>query len=785
MEQQNQPVFPQPEEVHLWDHLNVILRRWKLVLLVLCAVFLGGVYYTFTQQPVYEASTTIQVQGRDSLMLGEFGMGSQNNLSDDLQILQSRSMAEKVARRLHLDWQISEKPPGLAVDIREFYTRPGNSGFLVELTGNGRFRVLDSGRKVVGTGASGSLTQGKDLSLLLNIQGGQAGDRFYLEKITLYVAAVQVQGSINARQVGEGGSIIRLSCRDIDPVRARDVVNTLAQVYQEQSINVKSQEAGKTIEFIEKQVDAFRNDLDLSERALLEYNVKSGLRVLGPEGATLVNKLSGLEQQKFAVRLRKKGIEYAMKSLEEARSRGKAFTPPAISGEPVPKDATSRLVALEVEKENLLREFTKAHPRVLDVERKIEGMLKQILAAYEAAQEGLTFEENSLAREIASLERELQKLPQAELELARLTRPSKVNTGIYTFLLQKHQEARIAHASTISNVQIIDPAVTPEQPVSPNKKKNLSMGVFAGLFLGVGLAFFLNYMDDTIKDTESAKNILGLPVLAIIPHIPHRKTGVGTGAKKALVVGLQPRSAVAEAFRSLRTGVHFSTIDKGKKVLLVTSSFPGEGKSTVSSNLAMVFAQTGARVLLIGCDLRRPSLHRLFDQDKVPGLTEVLVDDVALEKALHPTGVSGMDFIGAGTSPPNPAELLGSTQMKNLLEELRPKYDHIFLDVPPLLAVTDAAVLTALSDLVLVVLEVGRVPIKAALRMQETLQSLQIPVTGVILNDKSGEGEKYYGYYGKGRYYGYYGYGYGYYYGDQPETTRGWRHRILKVIGKK
>jgi len=352
-------------------------------------------------------------------------------------------------------------------------------------------------------------------------------------------------------------------------------------------------------------------------------------------------------------------------------------------------------------------------------------------------------------------------------------RLAKVNADIYTFLLQKNEEARIAKASTISNINIVDPAIAPNKPIKPQKKKNLLLGLLVGLMVGTGLAFFQEYLDDTIKDADEAKKVLGLPLLALIPFISTRIETDGREADAALVSYNEPKSSVAEAFRSLRTGIHFCAINRRKKVLLVTSSFPGEGKSTIAANLAITFAHTGARVLLVDCDMRRPSLHDKFGHSKTPGLTELLAGDVEVVDAVHNCGIPGLDMISAGTTPPNPAELLGSEAMKLFLERQREQYDHVVIDAPPVLAVTDATVLTSYSDLVLVVLETGRVPQKAAIRLRELLSTIQTPIAGLVVSDRANLGSAY------GYNYGY-GYGYDYYQNKSQGQKKSWWQRILK-----
>jgi tyrosine-protein kinase Etk/Wzc len=378
----------------------------------------------------------------------------------------------------------------------------------------------------------------------------------------------------------------------------------------------------------------------------------------------------------------------------------------------------------------------------------------------------------------------LKRLPAKERELVRLTRLFKVNADIYTFLLQKHEEARIAKASTISNIDIVDPAIIPDKPVKPKKFLYLFFGLLAGGMLGVIVAFFQEYLDDTIKDAEMVKRELLLPLLAVIPYIPTPEGDREREKHITLIAHYDPKSTISESFRSLRTSIHFSGVSKKRQVLMVTSSLPYEGKTTIIGNLAVILSQTGARVLLLDCDLRRPSLHRLYGRPKAPGLTELLAGDNNIESIIHNTGIPGLDFISAGTTPPNPAELLGSDQMKKLIQSFRESYDTILIDAPPVLAVTDALLLSAMTDMVFMVLELGRVPIKAADHAREVLQNVGAPIAGFVLNDKTEHRLERYGYYGEKYYrYGYYGYAH---YGEESQRQSKKRKRPwwMKILNK-
>lgn len=575
-----------------------------------------------------------------------------------------------------------------------------------------------------------------------------------------------LMGGINGMEIGKTG-VMKLSYAGTDPVRARDIVNTFAQVYLERSIEKKSREVSKSLEIIEQQLPKLREELENSEKNLQSYKKSAGIYSLDAEAQKIIGKLTGIDRQKTDLDIQKKQVEYYVGSLKEAIRNGKSYLPT----DPAGAALASRIDELEVKKKRLQNEFTDAHPSVRAVQQQIDETERRLLVLYESSIRNLARQQESVAKQLAEHEGELRGLPLKELEMIRLIRVNKINENVYTMLLQKAEETRIAKAATVSNASVIDTAVTPKVPIKPNTRKNILLGFLIGIMLGVGSALFVEYLDDTIKDAEEAKRSIGLPLLAVIPYISRRN---GEEGAASLITRLEPKSPVAEAFRSLRTSIHFSAINRDKKILLLTSTFPGEGKSTISSNLANILSQTGSRVLIIDCDLRRSTLHEKFGHSKAPGLAELLTGDATFSVARHNLGIQGLDLISAGTTPPNPSELLGSEAMRRFLESHRDNYDHIIIDAPPVLAVTDAPVLTAMSDMVLVVMEAGRVPIRAAQRMREMLATVQAPVTGLVMNDKARRGETY------GNYGGYNGYGYGYV--DEGDLKKAWWKRL---VGKK
>jgi tyrosine-protein kinase Etk/Wzc len=554
--------------------------------------------------------------------------------------------------------------------------------------------------------------------------------------------------TIKVSELGKKTNIINVSYTHTDPVLARDIVNTLVQVYLDQSLSSKTEEASRTVTFIEEQLKGTRSELEQSEKNLQSYKSTTGVVKLDTEAEELIKKLSDIEKERAAVILQRKQTEFALAALQEAARRGEIYAPVGFRDDPQISAMANRLTDLAVQKGALISGNTENHPQVKALQSQIDELQRKIQSTYETARLNLGRQEISIAQQLKQYEDKLRTLPAAERDLAGLMRFSKVNADIYTFLLQKHEEARIAKASAISNIKVVDPAITPENPLKPQKKKNLLLGLLLGLMAGIGAAFFIEYLDDTIKGSEEAQRVIGAPILAVIPFIADDEEQ-NDDLHTSLITHLRPRSAIAEAFRSLRTSLHFSAINREKQVLIITSTFPGEGKSTIAANLAITLSQTGARVLVIDGDMRRPSLHSKFKHSKIPGLSELLAGDVAAASVLHNTGIPNLSLITAGTTPPNPAELLGSEKMADLLTALREQYDHIIIDAPPVLAVTDAPLLTNRCDLVLVVLETERVPVKAAQRMVEMLTNVRAPVGGIVINDKSNTSMERYGYYGR------------------------------------
>jgi len=781
--QQSHAILPLDEEIHLQDYLHVLFRRRRILLGTFVVFVLLTAIMTFLMRPVYEASATLHVnedrlKGTD--FMEQLGLRSDNPVETEIEILRARTNIEAVVRKLGLDWRPEENSSELTLQVSEFFTPYPLREFTLSKTGESSYRIVASDGMALGEARVGQRFETQDLVLRIDHLGGDIGGTTRLQLAWYDDYVRRMRDDVRAIEVGKGTNIIQVSYQNHDPVQARDVVNTLTQVYLERSIALKAEEARKSVEFIDEQLKEVRKQLDNAEQGLQDYKRESGMVRLDAAAENLIARMAQTEKDRSELFLRKRQAEFAIDGLQQAIRQGKTYAPAALMDDPVLASLGKSLADMEVERQGLMVDRSASHPQIRMLNDRITEAEQKMLATYRSHRETISNRIGAIDQQLRRDEQALLQLPAAEQELARLTRLARVNSDIYTFLLQKHEEARIARAATISSIDVIDTAIVPTDPLKPRKAKNLLLGLAAGLLLGVGLVFFVEYMDDSIKNVEEAKKQLGLPLLAVIPYIGKEVKEGNEEIDSALICAYRGRSSAAEAFRSLRTNLHFAASGQ-KKTFLITSSFPGEGKTTLAANLALTMSQTGARTLLIGCDLRRPSLSRLFLENSTPGLTEFLIGDAQHDEIIRRTPFENLDFIPSGAVPPNPAELLGSPVMPPLLDAMRQRYDFIILDAPPLFAVTDAALLSPLCDLVLIVLEVGRVPVKVARRLRETLEQLQIATGGMILNDKADKADAYYGYYGSGYYYSRYGYS-AYGYGQEPSPRQSWVKRLVQRL---
>lgn len=736
LENMDQEFEPQ---VSISDYLRILYQGRWIIISSFIVVLIATIYFTLTTPPQYEAATTIMIESSGAMERTIFDMnyfGNQNTMMfNQIEILKSRSLAESVIKRLDLS------------DVRD--------------------------------------------SLQL-FQPNDEGD--YLAMRTM-VAILQGNMSIEQKRDTD---IIDLTFTAGSPFESAYIANVIASEFQLKNSEANRSEVSELKEFVQERLDLKKSELEKSENKLREYQEQEKVASLDAETGELVNRMAEAESMLEQARVELQANLELKRSLTEQLEQRKQTLSADLSEISTPylqslqeqlavavSERTLYITALEAQGQTPNKQYYEQgvkeyDNRIAALREKLQEEANKISASsmvkdpfalsQELINKALNAESEikaiiakieALQNVVADYNVKLEDLPVKVLELARLERRRKVDEENFIFLIQKLEEIKIQEAGQSKNVRIIDEAIEPLSPVKPKKKLNLMLGVLIGVGLGVGLAFLREYFDNTIKTHEDLER-MGFNILASIPQIQMdryekklerklEKIGSVEGRKieSRLITHLDPKSPVSESYRTLRTNLQFSKVDRSLKTILVTSSGPKEGKSTTAANLAIALAQIGQKIVLVDADLRRPVIHSIFGIKKDEGVTNYLMDTIKYDQILKPTFNENLFIICSGILPPNPSELLASKSMEQLIEKLYKDFDVIIFDSPPVIAVTDAVILSTKVDGTILVVNSGHTNKDALSRCTTLLESVGTNPLGILLNGVNIEGMygSYYYYY--------------------------------------
>ncbi|MFQ5746597.1 MAG: polysaccharide biosynthesis tyrosine autokinase, partial [Gemmatimonadota bacterium] len=486
---------------------------------------------------------------------------------------------------------------------------------------------------------------------------------------------------------------------------------------------------------------------------------------LGAEASAQIERLAELRTQRTQLDAERTALANLFAELDAAPGRPDyrrlAAFPTFLRNEAV-GDILQSLTAADQTRTSLLSRVTESHPDVVAVDKQITDLEDQLGSIGRNYLASLNDQIASLDSVLARFGSELEQIPEKEVEFARLERQTKLLGELYTLLQTRLKEAEVAEAVDDPTVRVVERAIVEDEPISPRPARNVALAAVLGLMLGVGLGFVREYMDTHIHASDNVEALLGIPAIAQIPHL-----SLSNGRSRRpqlLVTATDGQSVAAEAFRTLRTNVRFVRGGDGATEMVVTSPGPQAGKSLTAANLATTLAHQGIRTLLLDADMRRSAQHLQFEAEREPGLSDVLAGSVPLSDAIRRTPVNGLDLLPAGAAPPNPSELLGGERMERLLAQIRTGYESIVIDSPPVLAVTDAAVLGPMVDGVILVLRAEQTDREAAEYAVRQLRHVNAKILGIVMNDMRRAGVGYSSYYHA-------------YYGDED------RGRLRRLIG--
>jgi len=637
-----------------------------------------------------------------------------------------------------------------------------------------------------------SATKDSDAVPITSATTATAQDLAEAERVSDYVDTLQntlvVEPVKETRLTVRETRLIDISYRHTDPHLAAKIVNNIADTFVQQNLEKKTDTSNATGTYLQKRIAELQSAIRTKEEELIDYAKSHQILSLDESQNTVVERLVGLNKQLLEVENERKLAESAYKAgLQPGAAEALAEEGGTVRGAPsataLSTDSELKLAELRQKRAELLVENTEKWPAVKEIDKQIAVREKQISDARVRATGIVTTNLATRYRQAMATEESLRKAydkqradtlaqNEAAVNYRIIQQEIVTNKTLLDGLLQRTKENDVVMAGTPNNIRVVDYAIAQKRPVSPKRTLAVGLSFLLALGCGVGLAFFIEYLDDSVSSTEDVENLLHLPSIAVIPQVqgatPRRRLALarkngtsynGANAnKEVLLMEMDKRSPIIEAYRHLRTSILLSTAGRPPRTLLVTSSVPSEGKTTTAVNTAISLAQTGARVLIIDADMRRPRIHAIFNLSNSNGLSALLsreAVDSQISAAIQHDEASGLFILTSGPVPPNPAELIGSEQMVKLISMVAPNFTHVVIDSPPVAAFTDGVLIAALVDGVLLVVHGGKSSRKVVSRARQLLQDVGARIIGVVLN-KVDAGRAYSDYYYSG-YYRHYG----------------------------
>jgi polysaccharide biosynthesis transport protein len=719
-----------PREPHLLDYLIILRKHQWLIATFLLTVVTVVTIASFKMKPVYQAAARVEVDKESQNTLPFQGVNYdeyvdlENYVETQVKILQSETLALQTIRELNLG------------QYPEF---GGPSGPLAQAHGGAEARPAILGA--------------------------------FLGRLT-------VKRVPNSR-------LVEVQFESGNPELAARVANGHVHNYIEQNFRSKYDATTQASGFLSQELEELRIKVEKSEDARVAYERQNQIWQIDEKQNITTQTLGDLNK---AVTEAQTGMA-ASEALYRMATSGNVDLLPEVRNSPVIQDLTKRKSALDDSYTQALEQYGPNFPkvqRIAEQKKEVEAelaraqniMVGSIEEDYNTARQHLGLLQEALERQKAESNQLAEKLVQFHI----LEHDAESNKQLYDGLLQKLKEAGITAGLRSSNIRVVDPALIPGAPAGPQRAKNILMSILVGLVGGIGLALFREYLDNTVKSPDDIESLVGLPSLAVVPaqpssnghhskwpHLKH-KTAPQTvsGPRVETLSHTQPKSQISEAFRALRTSLLLSQADHPPQVILVTSALPREGKTTAAVNLAVTLAQLGDRTLLLDSDMRKPGIRRALNLTggHEKGLSSYLAGVTNLDEIVvpHPM-ISNLETITTGPIPPSPADLLSSRRMREAISELRLRFKFIVIDSPPVMAATDAVIVSSLTDGVLLVARSGETPKEAFTRTRDLLGAVKCRILGVVLNAVDSSAPDYY------YSYRYYPYAYGYGYGEDEEKT--------------
>jgi len=732
-------------DIDFRSYIHILLKRKWTIILVFTIMVLTAFVKTQRVVPFYRGTARIVIEERNPNLVSiqevmTMDTASRAYLYTQLSIIQSRSVAEEVIQRLNLENSPNyfPKPVDDVFSIPEKWIQDG-----IQFVSNWFNSLIDTGTApVVKPPVSDIKTDsGRPPSWL----------------VSDFIGRVSVYPIKETR-------LVDVSFDAPDAVLASQVANEVVRTYIDQNLEFKMKATQDAIHWLTERIEEERKKVEKAEVALLTYKDKEEIitDLSGSSENSAANELASLNAQVIEVESQRVEAETRYNQAVELEKTEMIDSIPEVMSNDLIREIKKMEVALYNKLSELSKKYGSNHPQMVAVESEVMELknrkkdeIKRIINSLKNDYKLAVTKEKSLKKVLEQQKRKILDLNKKAIQYRVLQRQAESSKNMYDLLISRLKETSLSEEIKTVNIRILDESEVSYSPVNIQTKRTIRNAMMLGLVLGIGLAFLLEYLDNTIKFPDEIKTRIGIPYLGPVPDFDADKDRDNIPGN--LITVHSPKSTTSESFRGIRTGILFSSADKEPQVILVTSAGPSEGKTLCASNLAVTMAQAGSKVVILDCDMRRPRVHNVFRIGRDTGVSTILVGTTEIEDTVVPFKISenlSLSIIPCGPIPPNPSELLGSKKMLSFIEALRKDYNRIIIDTPPITAVTDSSVIAQGVDGVVVVIRAGETPRQIVENGVGKLKAVNAHILGAVLNGIDTGRDSYYYYH---QYYYYYG----------------------------
>ncbi len=767
----NEGVNPE-ESFDIKKLIYLLTRQWRWLSLfgILGIVLAYG--YIKISKPQYQISTSVMIPEKsDALNMKSIFQGivdvPKNNIYNQVEIIKSYYNINQAL--LNLNWRTSWYSKDLFVwrdiykqepfDVQEAqnFINPTGIAIYITPTTNDNYTIsvnskLENERQISNVKFEGSGTFGRpfvnkyfNFTLLKKVNNFETtSGKYYFVFNDLNNATLAYQKQLVTTLKDKKGDIIECSIKGEDPYREGDFLNEVIKVYIEGKMNFQSEAQRRSLDFINAQLSGISDSLNTAGTKFSNFRSQNNIIDLGAEGKLVMDNLKEIESEQAKSKMQLDYFQNLLKYLNNTSDLKQLVSPSVVGIQDASLNAlVLKLGELYNRRQVLSFSAKENNPTLIMIDKELNQVRNQLNENLRNLIDNATANINSQKERQDKISFQMNKLPQKEQKMVNIQRQFNLTNEVYTFMLQKRAETNIALASTIPDVQVIDVA-RPEtaSPIGPNSKVLLSLGFILGTGLPIALILIFNFFDDHIRTQQDLERSTSIPILGNIMH---------SQLKSDLVVHENPKSNIAESFRALRTNMQFMLSGSLGHVLSIHSANPGEGKSFSSVNLATILAMNNKKVLIIGADMRKPRLHKIFNLPNENGLSNYLIGVDSIDQIIFPTTVENLSFLPSGPIPPNPAEILGRPEMKIMIDSLRSRFDYIIIDNAPTAMVTDGHIVSQLSDLNVFILRYGfsrkhEIEMINQYANKKTIENITIVVNDIKPNSFGNAYYKYYQY---------------------------------------